>query len=158
DQPMEYSIDYAKYCYAYTQKLAIDIKNNRREQIERDYSTMTRYFMPVYNKYDYDPDLDRALVRANKLYGQYLMKQGHVGESILALEFASFGGMKSCTDDLTRIYQSTNFDDPVKAELFQSRSNYQHGDDPVTYAIPIFSNDKKVTIKVTIFDRAVEYP
>ena len=153
-----YSINYTDYCHAFYEQLLFHIKKGNRELAEQDFLQLSNIFLPIAKLYDYDINLVWNLTIATRLYGAFLYSDGKYQQAISPLEYASFHGMKSSTEKLSKIYSKKEFLNASKIKSLETRLLIQRDDNPVVYDIPIDQNEDLSSLKVFILDRPYDYP
>jgi len=151
-----YSFELAYYAHAYTVKLQHEVQVKDMESATLTFSKLTQELMPYYQHYNFDINLAWELTNASKAYGSFLYSVGQYRAALSPLEFASFHGMKSCSETLAKIYKILNQD--ANAKLYTERADMQHDDAPRIFQIPLEDSVFPEKITVYVLDRPYNYP
>lgn len=151
-----FSEDVYRFAQPYVRRLELNILRDNREEADRDFTVLEKTFFPYYYKYRFDFYLGQPLIRASKVYANYLCGQGSYKQALPLLKFASLEGIKESTDSLIAIYQKNGFVNSDSLKFYKNRTSYQ-SNGIKRFTVPTDFNGVKFPLNVYILDRAKEY-
>lgn len=140
----------------YVKRLELNLIQNNQKEAEKDFITLEKTFFPYYYKYRFDFYLGQSLIRASKLYANYLSGKGNYRQALPLLKFTSLEGSKESTDSLIAIYQKPGFANADSLKFYKDRTSYQ-SNGVKRFTVPTDFNGEKFPFHIYITDRAKEY-
>jgi hypothetical protein len=151
-----FSEDVYRFAQPYVRRLELNILRNNKEDADKDFAVLEKTIFPFYYKYRFDFYLGQPLIKASKVYANYLCGQGRYKQALPLLKFASLEGVKESTDSLVAIYQKTGFFNADSLKFYKNRTSYQ-SNGMKRFTVPTDFNGVKFPLFIYITDRAKEY-